>query len=113
MTLGEAKKYTKEMMDFNGHESDGCTIVKDFIFTPACQVHDMLIRFKRVSRKEADDLYLEYMMELADGRKRYQFVAYIYYYAMRYVAIFFNGDFTLALGLHGFGLMITLLYFFG
>jgi len=113
MILNEAKEYTRRQMEINGHESDGCTIVKDFIFTPACQVHDMLIRFKRVSRKEADKLYLEYMMELAGDDKFYRFVAYIYYYAMRYVAIFFKGDFTLAIALHGFTLLVLLFYFIG
>lgn len=113
MNLEEAKEYTKHQMMINGHKSDGCTLVKDFVFTPACQVHDMLIRFNKVSRKEADKLYLEYMLELAGDSLALKIVAYIYYYAMRYVAILFNGDFTLALGLHGFTLIVVLLYYFG
>jgi len=112
MNLQEAIKYKNNKL-LNGQKSDGCTFVPDFIFKKACQVHDMLIRFKRVSRKEADDLYLEYMLKLSNGRKRYNFVAYTYYYAMRYVAKFFGGDFVLAIAAHGFVTIITLLAYLG
>lgn len=111
MELQEAKDFTLHKLGFGGHKSDGCTLVPDFIFKPACQLHDMLIRFKAVSRKEADELYLEYMLELAEGEDWvYNLVAYTYYYAMRYVDLIFDGDFTLALGLHGLGAVILALY---
>ena len=56
MTLTDAISF-KDLKLKEDHKSDGCTLAPDFWIKECCQVHDMLIRFRKVSPWRADWIY--------------------------------------------------------
>ena len=86
LSLEEAHTFTEQKMK-EGHTSDGCTMAPDFNFVECCYMHDMLIRFNKVSRKEADLLLKKCIRQkkVETWKRRYILkpLASIYHFAVR------------------------------
>ena len=82
MTLDEALQFAHQKY-LEGHKSDGCTYAPDLGIKKFCYMHDFLIRFRRVSRLEADNLFFK---GITSKGPRYLPVAVIYWLAVRWVA---------------------------
>ena len=92
MNLTEAKQLTS-LKKTQGYRSDGCTFVPESIFHNACVLHDTLLRFGGIHRIASDNLFLEYMLTLADKRPHYVVLAYIYYVGVRLASMtFYRGQ---------------------
>lgn len=108
MMLQNALRWAKQI-ETNGAKSDGCTWAPELGLSKFCKMHDFLIRFKKVSRFEADNLFFKGIMTKG---WLYLPVAVSYYLAVRWVAIC-GGSFPVAASSAGLALAIGLLWGFG
>ena len=75
----------------NKFKSDGCTGVPEFIFKPACKIHDEDYFYKK-GRLKSDNRFLFNMLDEIEKTKktlsaeeiiRYERIAHSYYYGVR------------------------------
>jgi len=79
MNLEEALEWSHQKF-LEGHRSDGCTMAPDLGIKRFCYMHDFLIRFKLVTRKDADNLFFQAIMTKG---WRYVPVAILYWLFVR------------------------------